>query len=529
MGTRSTFIPLSLILAFLLLAGSLPQAYWITRSRDALVTQTVMDDAFYYFQTSRNVAHGEGSVSAGGIRHNGYHPLWMLVCSVFFRWTPDDLTAIRLILLLGVVLEILTALTVYRILLQLRCNRASAFFGAACFHLNPWMQVLTVCGLEAPLNALLLALTTSCAIGLSQTQCPEKSDFRRFLALGVLMGLTYLVRTDNVFFLGATGLLLAWRMRHRPESCRNLATACFLAFLVTLPWVLWNWHTFGSFVQGSASALPSVRKIAFFEENPGATGWTFTLHRLRLLGGWFPAILYYSGLGSLWFVFLAGVCGALVSTRGRAAGRGIARSFVELLPLALAVLALGIAHKFFRLATREWYYATPNLFLALLSGGLAQFATSLVSEHDGRFNRLVRILPMVAACLVFALLGYKTWNNAQERLARPRSFFLEILEAFEAQPNLQPGEAFGITDSGTVGFFSSHPAINLDGVVNPEAADAIREGKLLDYVQSKGIRYLVITPRMFNDRFWGPDFTRYLESYPPLTSQGYRLKAAHSR
>jgi hypothetical protein len=525
MDTQKAVFPLSLVLAFLLLAGSLPQAYWITRPRDVLVTQTVMDDAFYYFQTSRNVAHGEGSVSAGGIRHNGYHPLWMLVCAGFFRWAPDDLTTIRLILLFGVILEILAALTVYRILRQLRCTRASALFGAACFHLNPWMQILTVCGLEAPLNALLLALTTSCAIGLSPAkQSSENQILPHWALLGLLMGLTYLVRTDNVFFLGATVLLLTWQTRHPYRFWRGPATAGLLAGLLILPWVLWNWHTFGSFVQGSASALPCIRRIVFFEENPDASLWTFTLYRLRLLGGWFPAILYYSGLGSLWFLFLAAGSGMLVSIRGREVGKRIGRSFVEVLPLALAVVALGIAHKFFRLATREWYYVTPNLFLALMCGGFAQFLTTLASEYKGRFNRLARPLPLIAAGLVFALLGYKTWQNSHERLTRPPSYFLEILKSFEALPDLQPGEAFGITDSGTVGFFSSHPAINLDGVVNPEATDAIRKAELLNYVRSKGIRYLLITPRMFSERFWGKDAIRKLEPYPRLTSQGYRLK-----
>jgi hypothetical protein len=525
MDTRNAFSPLSLLLVFVLLVGSLPQVYWITRSRDELVTQTVMDDAFYYFQTSRNVAQGAGSVSAGGVEHNGYHPLWMLVCAGFFRIGADDLTTIRLILAFGVVLELLAALAVYRLLLQLRCTRGAALFGAACFHLNPWMQILTVCGLEAPLNALLLALTTSAALRVTAPQCSGQSTRNRsWLFLGILMGLTYLVRTDNVFYLGATVLLVGWRMRQRHAPFRGLVMACFLAGLAILPWTLWNWHTFGSLVQGSASALPCVRKIVFFEGNPGASDWTFTLHRLKLLGGWFPAILYYSGLGSLWFVLLAAVCATLVSPRGRALGGDLARAFVNVMPLALAVLALGIAHKFFRLATREWYYVTPNLFLALLSGGVAHFLTTLTFEFQSRWSRLVRPWPLVAACLFFLLLGYKTWNSAQERLKRPRSFFLEILDAVEVQPDLRPGEMLGITDSGTVGFFSSHPALNLDGVVNPEAANAIREGRLLAYVRSKGIRYLVITPRMFNARLWGKDFDRYLEPTPLLTPQGYHLK-----
>ena len=61
-----------------------------------MVTETLFEDAFYYFQTSRNVALGEGSTSTGGIVHNGYHPLWMVLSSGAFALFPqDDLAAIR--------------------------------------------------------------------------------------------------------------------------------------------------------------------------------------------------------------------------------------------------------------------------------------------------------------------------------------------------------------------------------------------------------------------------------------------------
>ena len=38
------------------------------------------------------------------------------------------------------------------------------------------------------------------------------------------------------------------------------------------------------------------------------------------------------------------------------------------------------------------------------------------------------------------------------------------------------------------------------------AAAHIANGTLLEYVESKGIRYLLITPRMMNERIWGKSF-----------------------
>ena len=39
------------------------------------------DDAYYYFEIARRIADGGGSTFDGLNTNNGYHPLWMLVCT----------------------------------------------------------------------------------------------------------------------------------------------------------------------------------------------------------------------------------------------------------------------------------------------------------------------------------------------------------------------------------------------------------------------------------------------------------------
>jgi len=523
-------LPLWILIAVLLI-GSAAQMFWVTRGRDRLVTETLYEDAFYYFQTARNIAQGEGSVSSGGVHHNGYHPLWMRVCVWFFMVFGDSLTAIRATLIFSLILSVLATFVAYGILRELGCAAWTATFAGACFFLNPWMLSLSTSGLEAPLNALLLGLTLWGGIRLTQ----RRPRWGQAILFGLLAGLTYLTRTDNAFFVAATFLFLFARSLSRQRRIAGtsllpgLILAGAVAFLVILPWHLWNLHRFGDFMQGSAAALPVVRRIVFFEQNPGATAADFALHRLGLFAQWFPAILYYSGLGSIWYAIFGGSALVAFFTRGGRAERWrMLLALLEIAPLLIAVVCLGFAHKYMRLATREWYYVPSDLLLALVLGIATHFLWTALSKTGSRgIASLLLALFLVAPAFLF--LARKTLSDDPAgagwpaRLARGRAGALVIVDAFENLPDKRPDEVFGATDSGTIGFFCDWPVINLDGVVNPSAAVAIRSGNLLNYAARRGIRYLTITPRMQNGRILGKDFRERLEPVPALTHEGFRL------
>jgi hypothetical protein len=207
----------------------------------------------------------------------------------------------------------------------------------------------------------------------------------------------------------------------------------------------------------------------------------------------------------------------------------------------VAVVCLGFIHKFARLASREWYYVTPDVFLALVWGLLSEHVLraipgGLCAASSG--PRAMRPIPGWALrpipswvlqagvwaalfALPLAMLGVKSRQAWRERLTSPRSYPLEVVEAFDRFPLATRDERFGATDSGTIGFFCAHPVVNLDGVVNPEAARAIARGKLDSYVESQGIRYLLITPRMYVPEILGANFRERFVPCAGLTGQGY--------
>ena len=53
------------------------------------------DDAFYYFQIGKELAHGHGSTFNGLDHTNGYHPLWQLICAMPFVFGLTGLAAVR--------------------------------------------------------------------------------------------------------------------------------------------------------------------------------------------------------------------------------------------------------------------------------------------------------------------------------------------------------------------------------------------------------------------------------------------------
>jgi hypothetical protein len=61
-----------------------------------------------------------------------------------------------------------------------------------------------------------------------------------------------------------------------------------------------------------------------------------------------------------------------------------------------------------------------------------------------------------------------------------------------ARDHFEPGTRIGASQSGALGYFAdSLVVVNLDGVVNRDAWQAMRSGRALDYVRENGIRWLV--------------------------------------
>ena len=95
-------------------------------------------------------------------------------------------------------------------------------------------------------------------------------------------------------------------------------------------------------------------------------------------------------------------------------------------------------------------------------------------------------LILVGSILLIALLEHRL----SDELPYPHQ--VEFLDAAKwIETNLGKDETASAFNAGTVGFFSHRRVVNLDGVINNAARDAIVQGKLLHMMRTAGVRYYV--------------------------------------
>ena len=54
-----------------------------------------------------------------------------------------------------------------------------------------------------------------------------------------------------------------------------------------------------------------------------------------------------------------------------------------------------------------------------------------------------------------------------------------------------PGATVGVFNCGAIAYFSDRHVVNLDGKVNAVALDALRQGRLAEFVDREGIDYVI--------------------------------------
>ena len=451
---------------------------------ERLIAWTIADDAFYYFKIGENIFRGLGSTFDGLHPTNGYHPLWMLFTVVGFTLFPDRLAAVRALLFTEVVLDLGAGLTLAYLAFRLRRNLTYALIIAVLWMLNYRLIATTLNGMETALSLLLINLSL-----LSSLLLLERGTLRRWILFGLVSGLTILARTDNAILVG---LLFVALLLTRADFRLLLLTAMLCA-LVNLPWLLWNYHHFHSLLQTSATAitfgirrqleasygtpLPVTTLIVYW-----ITLWLSTVKRLYLFTGLpFANWAFVSGL---WLV--GGLALLLRRTLLKDSVTDIAWRLRkrEVSPTKWLWTVIGVwpiafitAHVVGRWYFRPYYHASLAPSEVLLFG---LFLHSLVDK-----NRWTRIW----ASLFIPLTLFAAFQFFGTNLLRHQEAMLTA--ASWLNDHSQECRIVGSFNAGILGFYYEKGAVvNLDGVVNNQAAQAIREGYLSIYVEQANICYL---------------------------------------
>lgn len=426
-----------------------------------------LDDAWIHLTYARNLAdHGEWAFRLGQRSAGSTSPLWTFLLSIGFL---IDLAPYIWTYLLG--WAVLTALAVYaeNVARKLVTSYRSKFPWVGLFFVFAWhLTWSAVSGMETLLHGLIILVVLGSLI----------SGSRRYIALGVLAGLSLWVRPDGLTLLGPllfAGLLSEKSWYARAEAFWKILLGFGALFF---PYLLFNLALSGNPLPNTFYAKQAEYEVFWFSK-------TFAE---RLSDYLWPI------LASPFLVLIPAAIWWLVKNiRSRNWGA-----------LASLLWVLGyIAIYFTRLpAYQHGRYIIPALPVMYLWGVLGFLELMALPKINQRVLLIWQAL-MIVLTVAFQLIAAR--QNAND------VFWIEtemVQTAKWVEQNVPADALLAVHDIGALGFYVPNPMIDMAGLTTPEIVPFIRdEARLAEYLDSNSVDYLITLPGF----------------YPQLTSQAELL------
>ncbi|HVV39398.1 MAG TPA: hypothetical protein VHD31_03725 [Candidatus Paceibacterota bacterium] len=474
-------------LSFLLIAlALLAQVFLITRSFSFLLTNVLPDDAFYYFQIAHNIALGLGSTFDGVNATNGYHPLWMVILVGIYKvWgsgAVGDMLPIHIALGISIALNALTGLIVWRILTRFSSNQWLVAAGVFVWSLNPFMLFETINGLETSLSLFFFAAFFLLAVRLQEGRVPQ--NIVSALVLGTVGGLLVLARLDLAIYFAAWWVWFV--LRDWKSNWVFAVQTGVVAALVASPWFLWNYSHFHMLFTSASRATDLVNHTLIYQDNGTSIVQTIKAVFYSLYNGG-ELILGRTGAPVLALILLGlGVA--------YAAGKRLRLPRLKELSVEYALLVgfivLFLANVAVRWGGRPWYFMSLELFIAIGAVlGLQEFF------RDISYKR------MYAVGLIGLTLFFFAVSWSKELRGQYSNQTEMYVMAQWMNEHLHKDTVVGAFNAGVEGYFSNAKVVNLDGLVNYNAYEAMRIHKLYSYIRDSKIAYISDWPISLNYRY----------------------------
>jgi hypothetical protein len=461
---------------------------------ESLLRDWSADDAFYYFQTARNLAQ-KGIPAFDGINiTNGFHALWFLLLCVLYKFPVDPVQAIYLI----TGLQVLMALASFGcILLLMRMLRVTWFFSLFAIPYLIKYKTLYV-GLEA--GTSLLVLCGSLVFCVFLLKDPNRLRRRSNIVIfSAFLFLAPLARLENALFSASMiGLIVLFRIRSGERISLGDLVAVVAPFaLLMVFYFSANYLIFGAPVPVSGLVKYWWHQSQDANQPALALAWK----NFQLL--WQMRIVSH---GLLWGVIaLAAIAFSWLFAAYRSKERNLDHIFdgiiVALFVFHFAKTITYAAAGSEDAITADWYHVSGPLLSWMSMAFLGDRFFLLVlkmGEHTlgGGFARKCSICLFVAGICIASLTGkivydtmmlYSTQSASSQVDWRIASYRM----AQWLNRNLADTPRVGVFDSGIVGYFSDMPIVNLDGLINSvEYLQTLKSGKLEEYLARNNIRYV---------------------------------------
>ena len=486
-----------------------------------------VDDSYYYFGIARNLLSGLGVTHDGVHPTAGFHPAWMaIVVAVTAIAGPDPYLPVAATLYLQVLLALATGIALFRVARRVS-GVEGALFAVLAWSVMPPFVVESINGLETGLACLAAVLGLGAHLS-AIVPSNGRPPLRTALAVGALYGFLILCRLDLgllAAILGGHWLLLVLRSARgeKGQPARALAAATLAGVLVVTPWFAFVHAQTGGLLPESGAA---TRTIALaYGTRPGEPDTVHgdmespnaDFYAAQILAGvretltrptWWPVTAATTALRETGLIPGGakglGVTGGVLALAWfgwrmvrRRRGTEVAAPGARVVGPLVLLVSVGYVTAYSLFVFGSWWfqrYYMPMMTLWMLYSALPlqrSFDAIRRQSSDGK-ARLAAIL-LATGALTWSLAG----REAQQGRMNPTAPYWEMAELVDRI--LPEGTRLGAFQSGTLAYASRHTVINLDGVVNGDAAAAVREGRVLRYAMDEGVDCILDWPHVLQD------------------------------
>lgn len=417
------------------------------------------DDTYYTLSIARNLFEGRGLSTDGIIQTSGLQPLIVLFELPLFLLFSDPKTLVLGAVVVSAGFGALTAALAGMLAARESSTLWPGLVTAALVAVSPGLSGNALNGLETSLAAALLLWVLWLVQGTD-----GQGSFARAAVIGGVAGAALLARIDSVLFLLPAGLLGLSRL-----GVLRTAVVALVAAVVVLPWVLYCLR-FGAPVPESGAA---VRQIVEFHHTIEKLGPMMGLNRIgialdtllsdRVLGIGAVIVLgsLLAGLAQLW--------------RARAMNLAGVLALSGLLYLGFYLFYLPAFWFFDR-------YLNPVLLFSTIL-----LVLTFAAHAEGRAGRVVAALALGGVLIAISASTHLRVLSAPMMLRTDRGYTRQVEGILDQLP---ANAVLAAMQSGALGWWAgSAPyaekhirVINLDGVVNRAAKEAIGAHRLGDYL-----------------------------------------------